>query len=85
MTCCFTGHRILPKDKEKQIFDKTREVVVGLIEKGVMRLTNEPNSITSKEITSYLKMTISWSQRTVASTICNLKQFLSYLYKEKYT
>ena len=34
-TCCFTGHRILPKGKEKQIFNKTREVVIGLIEQGV--------------------------------------------------
>ena len=41
-------------------------------------------SITLKDITSYLKTTISWSQRTVASAICNLKQFLSFLYEEKY-
>ena len=42
------------------------------------------DSITSKDITSYLKTTISWSQRTVALAICNLKQFLSFLYEEKY-
>lgn len=42
------------------------------------------DSITLKDITSYLKTTISWSQRTVASAICNLKQFLSFLYEEKY-
>lgn len=34
-TCCFTGHRILPKGKEKQIFNKTRKIVIALIEKGV--------------------------------------------------
>ena len=35
MTCCFTGHRILPRGKEKQIFEKTKEVVIELIGKGV--------------------------------------------------
>ena len=35
MTCCFTGHRILPRGKEKQIFEKTKEVVIELIAKGV--------------------------------------------------
>ena len=34
-TCCFTGHRIIANEKKKAIFDKTREVVVSLIEKGV--------------------------------------------------
>ena len=34
-TCCFTGHRIIANAKKKAIFDKTREVVVSLIEKGV--------------------------------------------------
>lgn len=33
--CCFTGHRILPKGKKEEIYDKTREVVIALIEKGV--------------------------------------------------
>ena len=34
-TCCFTGHRIIANEKKKAIFDKTREVAVSLIEKGV--------------------------------------------------
>ena len=34
-TCCFTGHRIISNEKKKAIFNKTREVVVSLIEKGV--------------------------------------------------
>ena len=40
--------------------------------------------ITDREITSFLKTTISWSKRTVATTICYLRQFLSFLYEEKY-
>ena len=34
-TCCFTGYWIITNEKKKTIFDKTREVVVSLIEKGV--------------------------------------------------
>ena len=35
MTCCFTGHRIIPKHKEYEIFKKTKDAVISLIEKGV--------------------------------------------------
>ena len=41
--------------------------------------------VTSNEVNSYLKTTISWSQRTVATAICNLKQFFKYLHENKYT
>lgn len=34
-TCCFTGHRIIANEKKKTIFNKTREVVISLAEKGV--------------------------------------------------
>ena len=34
-TCCFTGHRIIANEKKKAVFNRTREVVVSLIEKGV--------------------------------------------------
>ena len=34
-TCCFTGHRIIANEKKKAIFNKTREAVISLIEKGV--------------------------------------------------
>ena len=35
VTCCFTGHRIIPKSKEYEIFKKTKDAVISLIEKGV--------------------------------------------------
>ena len=35
MTYYFTGHITLSKGKEKQVFDKTKAVVIGLIEKAV--------------------------------------------------
>ena len=34
-TCCLTGHRIIANEKKKAIFNRTREVVISLIEKGV--------------------------------------------------
>lgn len=40
--------------------------------------------LTYRDITSFLETTVTWSQRTVATTICYLRQFLSFLYEEKY-
>ena len=40
--------------------------------------------LTHRDITSFLETTVTWAQRTVATTICYLRQFLSFLYEEKY-
>lgn len=40
--------------------------------------------IADRDITAFLRTTVAWSQRTVATTVCNLRQFLSFLYREKY-
>lgn len=37
-----------------------------------------------QSITSFLETTVAWAQRTVANTICNLRQFLSFLYEKGY-
>ncbi len=37
------------------------------------------------DITSFLSTMTSWSPRTVATSITNLRQFLGFLYQEKYT
>lgn len=40
--------------------------------------------ICEQDISSFLRTTVGWSQRTLATTICNLRQFLTFLYQEKY-
>lgn len=40
--------------------------------------------LTHRDITSFLETRVTWAQRTVATTICYLRQFLSFLYEEKY-
>lgn len=40
--------------------------------------------IQDRDAISFLRTTVMWAQRTVATTICNLRQFLSFLYEENY-
>lgn len=35
-TCCFTGHRDIPEQNYEEIKKKTKEIVISLIEKGVI-------------------------------------------------
>ena len=42
------------------------------------------NQLTHTDITSFLETTVSWARRTVTTTICYLRQFISFLYVEKY-
>lgn len=40
--------------------------------------------LTHQDITSFLETTVTWARRTVATTICYLRQFISFLYEEEY-
>ncbi len=34
-TCCFTGHRIIPRDQMEAIQEKTEKAIIGLIHQGI--------------------------------------------------
>ena len=56
-TCCFTRHRIIANEKKKAIFNKTREIVISLIEKGV-RFFGVGGAIGYDTISAYIIMSL---------------------------
>ncbi len=58
-----------------------KRFLLHLEQKGVKSI----GLISEWDITSFLKTTSAWTPRTVATTACNLRQFLRFLYQEKYT
>lgn len=55
--------------------------LLHLEQKGVRRI----DEMQDANITSFLSAMTAWSPRTVATAISNLRQFLGFLYQEKYT
>lgn len=72
----FNGERTI---KSKQF--TVERFLLHLEQKGVRKL----GEMQDADITSFLSTMTAWSPRTVATSITNLRQFLEFLYREKYT